>query len=348
MDPAVLLVAGWATAVFGTVRMRREPRRLSTGLLLLVALSLVLVGAATAVARVAAPDVLDTISLAVRGLFLLAVLATGFGLLGNGIAVMLREGVRPITLTPVLAGVGLLILPVAVASALRSGPEVPPWLLLLATATTLAGGYLLAHLLAFAGHAVVYDRLPDEIGADAIVVLGCGLNRNRVTPLLASRLQRALRVYRAETAAGRGPLLVTSGGKGSDEALSEADAMATYLIRAGVSDESIVRERESRNTEENLRNSLALLRDGGMDLGNARITVVTSNFHALRAAALTRRLGVQAQVAGARTALYFIPAAFLREFAAVLTTHYRRLHAGVAALAVTAVSGAAAHAYLLT
>ncbi|UGT61613.1 YdcF family protein [Nocardia asteroides] len=348
MDPVVLLVAGWATAVFGAVRMRREPRRLSTGFLLLVALSLVLVGAATAAARVAAPAVLDTASLVVAGLFLLAVLATGLGLLGNGIAVMLHEGVRPITLTPVLAGIGLLVLPVAAALALRRGPEVPPWLLIVATATTLAGVYLLAHLLAFAGHAVVYDQLPDDTGPDAIVVLGCGLNRNKVTPLLASRLQRALRVYRAETAAGRGPLLVTSGGKGSDEALSEADAMATYLIRAGVSDESIVRERESRNTEENLRNSLALLRDAGIDVDTARITVVTSNFHVLRAAALTRRLGVRAHVAGARTALYFIPAAFLREFAAVLTTHYRRAHVAVATAAAIAIPAAAAQAYLIT
>lgn len=347
MDPVVLLVAGWATAVFGAVRLRREPRRLSAGFLLLVALSLVLVGAATAAARVAAPEVLDTASLVVTGLFLLAVLATGLGLLGNGIAVVLREGVRPITLTPVLAGIGLLVLPVAAALTLRRGPEVPPWLVLLATATTLAGVYLLAHLLAFAGHAVVYDRLPDEPGADAVVVLGCGLARNRVTPLLASRLRRALRVYLAETTAGRAPLLVTSGGKGSDETLSEADAMATYLVRAGVADGSIVRERESRNTEENLRNSLALLRAHGIEPGSARITVVTSNFHVLRAAALTRALGVQAHVTGAHTALYFVPAAFLREFAAVLTTHYRRLHVAVGTAAAVAVSATAAHAHLI-
>lgn len=348
MDPAVLLAAGWAAAVFGATRMSREPRRLSTGFFLLAAVSLVVAGAGTAAARLADPSPLDSASVLLGALFLPGVLLAGLGLLTNGITVTRREGLRPVTMTPVLVGLGLLVLPVAAALALRRGPAVPHWLMLVAATATLVGVYLLAHLLAFAVHAVVYGRLPDEPGTDAVVVLGCGLNRNRVTPLLAARLDRALRVHRAETAGGRAPILITSGGKGSDEALSEADAMANYLVAAGVADSAIMRERSSSNTEENLRNTLELLEDHGLDPGRTRITVVTSNFHVLRAAALTRRLGIEAHVVGARTARYFIPAAFLREFVAVLTTHYRRTHLAVAAATVVALTAAAVDAYLAT
>lgn len=345
MDPAVLLAAGGAAAVYGAARMSREPRRLSTGFFLLAAVSLVAAAAGTAVARLADPAAPASASLLLGALPLLAVIVAGLALLTNGITVTRREGVRPITMTPLVVGLGLLVLPLTAALALRLGPAVPRWLMLVAATATLVGVYLLAHLLAFAGYATVYGALPEETGADAIVVLGCGLNRNRVTPLLAARLNRALRVYRAETAIGHEPLVVTSGGKGSDEAVSEADAMADYLLAAGVAGTSIVREGRSRNTEENLRNSLEVLRRHGMDSAGARITVVTSNFHALRAAALTRRLGIDAHVVGARTARYFIPAAFLREFVAVLTTHYRRTHLAVAAATVVALTTAALDAF---
>ncbi|WP_328396276.1 YdcF family protein [Nocardia sp. NBC_00416] len=345
MDPVVLFAAGWAAAMFGAYRMGREPRRLSSGFFVLAAVALTIAGAGAAIARLAEPSALVSAAVLLGALFLVAVIAAGLGLLTNGITVIRREGMRPTTVTPVLVGFGLLVLPVAATLALRRGPAVPHWLMLVAATATLVGLYLVAHLLAFAGHATVYGKLPDETGADAIVVLGCGLHRNRVTPLLAARLNRALQVYRAETAIGLMPLVITSGGKGSDEAVSEADAMAAYLVRAGVADTSIVRERFSRNTDENLRNSLDALRRRHPDSTGPRITVVTSNFHVLRAAAATRRIGVDAHVVGARTALYFLPAAFLREFAAVLTTHYRRTHVAVAAATVVALTAAAADAY---
>lgn len=340
MDPAVLLAAGGVIAVFGAARMSREPRRLSTGFFLLAAFSLVVAGTGTAVARLAGPAAPAAASL-LAALPWAAVIVAGLGLLTNGITVIRREGVRPVTMTPVLVGLGLLVLPLAAALTLRGGSAVPHWLMLVAATATLVGVYLLAHLLAFAGYATVYDKFPEKRGADAIVVLGCGLDRNRVTPLLAARLNRALQIYRAETARGRAPLIVLSGGKGSDEAVSEADAMAAHLLAAGVAGASLVRERHSRNTEENLRNSLAILRHHGLARPGTRITVVTSNFHALRAAALTRRLGIDAHVAGARTARYFVPAAFLREFVAVLATHYRRTHMAVAATTLVALAAAA-------
>ncbi|MGW5516839.1 YdcF family protein [Nocardia africana] len=97
-------------------------------------------------------------------------------------------------------------------------------------------------------------------------------------------------------------------------------------IGHAVSGHAIVRQRHSRDTAENLRNYPRELSRRGIDPGQLRIAVVTSTFHVLRTAGLTRRLGIDAQVLGSRTAGHFLPAAFLREFVAVLATHYRRSH----------------------
>ncbi len=51
------------------------------------------------------------------------------------------------------------------------------------------------------------------------------------------------------------------------------------------------------------------------------MVLVTSNFHILRTAILARRLDLDAEVTGSRTAFYYLPAAILREFAAVVVAY---------------------------
>jgi uncharacterized SAM-binding protein YcdF (DUF218 family) len=48
-------------------------------------------------------------------------------------------------------------------------------------------------------------------------------------------------------------VLIASGGKGGDEKIPEATAMAEYLRRHGFPADALVLEPLSRNTEENLR-----------------------------------------------------------------------------------------------
>jgi uncharacterized SAM-binding protein YcdF (DUF218 family) len=137
-------------------------------------------------------------------------------------------------------------------------------------------------------------------------------------------------------------MLIVSGGKGSDERQSEASAMASYLVDRGFPADRLLLEDQSRSTEENLVFSKAImdkLRPG------ARATVVTSDFHAFRAALLARRLGLLAQVTGARVAAYYRPNAALREFAAVFL-RYRAVNLGICAVLVVVPLGAAALRYV--
>jgi uncharacterized SAM-binding protein YcdF (DUF218 family) len=97
------------------------------------------------------------------------------------------------------------------------------------------------------------------------------------------------------------------------------------------------RETASRTTEENLRLSLALL---GAEGRGERVVVVTNDYHAFRAAIITRELNLSAQVVGARTASYFLPSAILREFVAVLVRNPWPHVLVAVVVAVTAAVGA--------
>lgn len=55
---------------------------------------------------------------------------------------------------------------------------------------------------------------------------------------------------------------------------------------------------------------------------------MTNSYHTLRAAMIARDLGLDTQVVGSPTARYYVPSAFLREFAAVLVEQ-RLVHAVV-------------------
>jgi uncharacterized SAM-binding protein YcdF (DUF218 family) len=188
-------------------------------------------------------------------------------------------------------------------------------------------------------YAFIYGRMTAHRDADFVVVLGSGLkDGGRVPPLLASRLDRGRVVFGKLTARRRDPVLIVSGGKGSDEQISEAEAMARYLIDSGFPADRIVREDQSRTTEENMTYSKALMERARPGY---RCIIVTSNYHVFRAAIIARRTGVNGQVTGARTAGYYWPSATLREFAAVFLT-YRMVNGAICAL-IVAVPLAYAH-----
>ncbi|XGU18489.1 YdcF family protein [Rhodococcus sp. 3Y1] len=125
------------------------------------------------------------------------------------------------------------------------------WLAVVLGSFSLVASYLGFLFTSFLLYSYVYGRQKYQPGMDAIVVHGAGLSGADVTPLLASRLDKAADVFRAEVREGRSPLLVVSGGKGSDEVVSEAEAMCVYLVDHGIPRESVILEDRSTTTLEN-------------------------------------------------------------------------------------------------
>jgi uncharacterized SAM-binding protein YcdF (DUF218 family) len=247
----------------------------------------------------------------------------------NGVTVARREGVRPATLLSLLAGLAIFTVIGLDVAAERAGSVK---LSLFSAVTTLLFGYVSFLFVSYVIYAIIYGRLATGRRADFVIVLGSGLmDGGRVPPLLASRLDRGRAVYEAIAARGAdGPVLIVSGGKGSDERVSEAAAMAAYLTERGFPEGRIAREDRSRSTEENLLFSKAIM---DRSRPGSRCVIVTSNYHVFRAAIIARRVGVNGQVTGAPTAGYYWPSAMLREFAAVFWS-YRAVNFGVCALIV--------------
>ena len=247
----------------------------------------------------------------------------------NGITMTRREGVRPANLLSLLAGLAIITVLGLDFAADRAGSDK---LSLFSSAMVLLSGYVSFLFVSYVIYAFLYSRLGVNRDADYVVVLGSGLKGGRrVTPLLASRLDRGRRVY--ETIVSRGaadPVLLVSGGKGDDEQVSEADAMAGYLTGRGFPPGRLEREDRSRTTEQNLIFSKAII---DRSRPGARCVIVTSNYHVFRAAIIARRVGVNGQVTGAPTAGYYWPSAMIREFAAVFIS-YKRINAGVCALII--------------
>ena len=229
-----------------------------------------------------------------------------------------KEGRTAANLLSLASGVGIIVLVLPLVAALVARRDV---LMSLAAAAVLVVCYLAFLFFCYLAYGFVYRRMPIARTVDFVVVLGAGLIGGlRVSPLLASRLERARAVYESLDATD-GPLLVVSGGKGSDEQLSEAEAMANYLVDRGFPADRILKEDQSRTTEENLLYSGALIRDLRPD--GYSCVVVTNDFHSYRAAMIARDLGVPAQVAGSPTAAYFLPSATIREFIAVFVRYWK-------------------------
>ncbi|MFC6169415.1 YdcF family protein [Loigolactobacillus jiayinensis] len=181
---------------------------------------------------------------------------------------------------------------------------------------------------------LVYQLQRPRYRQQAIVVLGAGLiDGQRVSGLLAGRIKRGVDFYRQQIAkGGPAPVLVFSGGQGSDERLPEAVAMQQYAVsELGVPVTDTAVESQSVNTLENMRFSARLIEQRfGADY---RAIFVSNGYHIFRAGLVARQAGFNANGIGARTAGYFRPTAWLREFAAIMVMH-KRLHLIVAGIFV--------------
>lgn len=308
-----LVIAGLWLLAF-VVSFLIDRRRLRNGVYLVMALGFGAFGGVMGLAMVSKPAAVIPF-LAVLVLTPLSIVALAVFLIANGVTMIRREGRSLGNLLSLLVGLGIVGFLVMVFTALDSGHTV---LLAVVVSVTAVLGYVSFVFCCFLLYSILYGRIRHRRDVDFVVVLGSGLFGAKVPPLLAGRLDRGRSVFNAVTARGGAPMMVASGGQGADEEVSEARAMADYLIDHGVPADRVLLEDRSTTTFENLTFSRVLMADHKPDY---RCVVVTSNYHVLRAALTTRRAKVNGQVIGSRTALYFWPSAIIREFVAILMEH---------------------------
>ncbi|WP_454382060.1 YdcF family protein [Streptococcus sp. Marseille-Q7156] len=170
---------------------------------------------------------------------------------------------------------------------------------------------------AFAGfmlYSILYLFIPKKKSYDFIIIHGAGLlGGEKVTPLLKRRIDKAVEAYHKSK--NSNIKIIASGGKGADEKISEAQAICNYILEeTDVSMESILLEDKSRTTYENLLFSKEV---GEQLVENPCFLFVTNDYHVFRTSTYARKLNMKGDGLGCRTAGYYIPSAFIREYVAL-------------------------------
>ena len=170
---------------------------------------------------------------------------------------------------------------------------------------------------AFAGfllYSILYLFIPKKKHYDFIIIHGAGLlNGEKVTPLLKNRIDKAVEAYRQSS--NPNVKLIASGGRGGDEKISEAEAICNYLMEeTDVPREAILLEEDSTTTYENLLFSKEI---GEKLVANPRFLFVTNDYHVFRTSTYARQLRMKGDGLACRTAGYYIPSAFIREYVAL-------------------------------
>lgn len=130
-------------------------------------------------------------------------------------------------------------------------------------------------------------KAPPEEPADAVIVLGAGVNGTEPSLSLRTRLDVALDYLTANPDI---PAVLT-GGRGYGETITEAQCMYDYLTERGVEPERLILEDAASNTAENFAFSRELLVEAGVDPSADMVAVVTNDFHIARAKLLAARNG---------------------------------------------------------
>jgi uncharacterized SAM-binding protein YcdF (DUF218 family) len=127
------------------------------------------------------------------------------------------------------------------------------------------------------------NAVPPE-GLDYLIVLGARVEADGQPSKALKRRIDAAAEYLAENPQ---TLAVASGGKGTDEVISEAECIRNGLIACGIAESRIILEDRSTTTSENMRFSMQLM-DGG---AQAQVGLVTNNYHVFRAVKLAEHAG---------------------------------------------------------
>lgn len=312
----VFLIIAAFFAVLFSVSVIIEKRQFRNGVfLLMIIINLLLAGLDSSgeIGSVA----IDDIAAAIIMLVFTAFLILSILLIINGFIVARKEGFSKTALVSPAVGLAIIVF-FGAACAFVIHTNEPVLISVMFLFIVMELFYVGFTLLSFFLYSLFYMLLPKKVRCDYIIVNGAGLlDGDRISPLLAGRLDKALEVYEKS---GRKAKFLVSGGKGNDETVSEAEAMKNYLLQQGISKDDILTEDKSKTTYENLKFSKRIIDE--LNPGKrCRCLFVTSNYHVFRTSMFAKKLHLKAEGVGCKTAHYYWPSAFLREYIAVFVKY---------------------------
>lgn len=147
---------------------------------------------------------------------------------------------------------------------------------------------------------------------NTVIVLGCSVEGNKPSAQLTARVNAACKYLRKNENA----VAVLSGGKGDGENISEAECMYDMMRQMGIDKDRLYLEEESENTQENIKNSLAVIEKNNL---SDDIAIATSDYHLKRAIMIAEKNGVKnpGRIA-ASSGFFSIPTFYVRDTLGVM------------------------------
>nr|WP_319489085.1 YdcF family protein [uncultured Caproiciproducens sp.] len=147
-------------------------------------------------------------------------------------------------------------------------------------------------------------------GDATVVVLGSKVSGTVPSADLRVRIETAAAYLKSHPQAK----CIVSGGQGKGELVTEASVMREYLVKDGIDTSRILTEDASVSTEENLKNSLVIVGQKGM---NRNLAIVTDDYHQYRAGRIAAGLGITSYPVCAPTPWYIFSSCYARELLAL-------------------------------
>jgi uncharacterized SAM-binding protein YcdF (DUF218 family) len=132
--------------------------------------------------------------------------------------------------------------------------------------------------------------------ADAAVVLGATVFRDRPSPVFRERINHAVNLYRQGVVEN----IIFTGGLAGNDSLAESEAAREYAIAQGVPAERIFIETESYTTCLNLQGAKRIIEENGMD----QVLIVSDPLHMRRTMWLAEQIGMKALSSPTPTSRY--------------------------------------------
>jgi uncharacterized SAM-binding protein YcdF (DUF218 family) len=143
---------------------------------------------------------------------------------------------------------------------------------------------------------------------DFVLILGAGLRGEEPSKTLQGRLDVGLDFLLDN----REIPVIVSGGQGPGEAITEAEAMGTFLIKNGVEKERVLLENRSTDTYENIKFSKEIMERFGVE--NPTVLIITSDYHILRAKLLAKENGITPYGMGGDSPFFVKVNYYIREY----------------------------------
>jgi uncharacterized SAM-binding protein YcdF (DUF218 family) len=169
-------------------------------------------------------------------------------------------------------------------------------------------------ILAVALEVYRYSQLDEVRPADAAIVLGAAVFRDRPSPVLRERINHAIWLYEN----GYVETIIFTGGVGWNDSRSEAEVARQYALSQGVPAAATLVESSSISTIENLVNAQQVASENNLH----SFLIVSTPYHMKRAMAIAEELDMEAYSSPTRTTRWINQAtksrAYMREVAGYL------------------------------